>query len=152
MNNGTLKNGSRFSVPSCLLWLALSAIAGCWGGSGALPYERAAVSGTVTWKGSPLESGMIRFVPDTEVIKGQVAGKPVFGRIENGNYQIPADKGPTVGKNRVEITSYRKTGKKRQEEDSVIEEQVQFLPDNYNTNSSLTADVTAGENAINFDL
>jgi len=95
---------------------------------------------------------MIRFVPDTEVVKGQVAGKPVFGRIENGSYEIPADRGPTVGINRVEITAYRGTGKTTKEEDAVIEEQVQFLPSNFNTNSTLSADVTAGENPINFDL
>lgn len=124
----------------------------CGGGPTALEFERAAVRGQVTFQGKPLETGLIKFLPDTPMIEGQVAGRPAFANIKDGAYSIPADKGATVGPNRVEILSYRKTGKKTQMEDTMVEEEVQFLPERFNVESTLAAEIQAGENEKNFDL
>lgn len=126
-------------------------LAGC-GRSGPLKYEPAAVSGKVSYKNEPLEKGLIRFIPDTEVIGGQVAGKPVFANIQAGEYNIPVERGAAVGKNRIEIVSYHKTGKTVQMEDTVVDEEVQFLPERFNTKSTLSADVQPGENQLDFSL
>jgi hypothetical protein len=130
--------------------LLCSFMSGC-GGSG-LTYKTATVSGTVTYQEKPLDSGLIRFIPNTPVVDGQVAGKPAFGKIENGTYSIPSDRGATVGSNRVEIVSYRKTGKKTPMEDTMIEETEQILADKYNVKSTLTADVKSGDNKLDFKL
>ncbi|MBA4032105.1 MAG: hypothetical protein C0478_14610 [Planctomyces sp.] len=135
----------RISLP--LLCLIAT---GC--GSGALPFQLASVKGTVTYKGKPLEKGLIRFLPDTEVVDGQVAGKMAFSNISQGSYSIPAERGATVGKNRVEIVGYRETGKTTQVETAIIKEEVQFLPEKYNTSSTLSANITPGENTLDFDL
>jgi len=124
--------------------------AGC--GSGALKYEPAGVSGMVTYQGEPLEKGLIRFIPDTQVIDGQVAGKPVFASIQAGQYKVPAEHGAAVGKNRIEIVSYRKTGKTMQMEETIVDEEVQFLPERFNTDSTLSAEIQPGENSLDFEL
>lgn len=132
-----------------LILLTIVALTGC---DDSLAFQRATVSGTVTYKGKPLESGLITFMPDTEMKNGQVAGRPVFLKIENGKYAVPTERGVTVGKNRVEILSYRKTGRTIKEEGNSSDEQLQFIPDSYNTNSTLSADIKPNENTINFDL
>jgi hypothetical protein len=126
-------------------------LAGC-GRSGELKFEKAPVTGNVTYQGKPLESGMIRFIPDSKVVEGRVPGKPTFAKIEAGHYAIPAERGATVGKNRIEIVSYRKTGKVSKMEDTTIEETEQVLPDTYNTATTLSADVKPEANQLDFTL
>lgn len=138
----------RFFLASVLLTSMLCL--GC--GSGALPFELVPVKGTVSYKGKPLVKGLVRFIPDTQSADGQVAGKMAFANIKDGSYSIPADRGATVGKNRIEILSYRATGKTTQVENSTIEVEVQFIPEKYNTNSTLSEMVKRGENVIDFKL
>jgi len=123
---------------------------GC--GNGKLKYTTATVDGTITYKGKPLESGQIQFIPDSVPQQGRVPGKLAFSKIENGRYQIPTERGATVGKNRVEIVSYRETGKESRVEDSITKDTVQILPPKYNTDSTLSADVKTGANTLDFDL
>lgn len=59
-----------------------------------------AVSGTVTLDGQPLENGVIRFVPASDV-KGPKASVAIIG----GRFAIPTDAGPVPGLHRVEIES-----------------------------------------------
>ena len=135
----------------------LLAVIGC-GGDAAMEYKEAHVQGAVTFKGEPLESGKIRFIPDGEVINGQVAGKAIFADIKEGEYAFAADQGVTVGKNRIEIFSYRGTGKMEQlsaEEGEIAEpvEQIeQFIPPKYNMNSTLSIDVKEEGGVHDFDL
>ena len=142
---------NRFVLSVGCAALMSAVLVGC-GGKSELKFEQAAVSGTVTWQGKPVEEGLIRFIPDEVNSEGLAPGKPAFSKITNGDYAVPADRGATVGKNRVEIVSFRKTGRMIEEEGTKSEENVQFLPEQYNTSSTLTADIVAGENTVNFDL
>jgi hypothetical protein len=127
--------------------LAALTLTGC-GGSEEMPYSQAEVSGTVTYQGVQLEKGLIRFVPDSNVV-----GKPIYAKIEQGSYQVPADKGACVGKNRVEITGFRGTGKKEQTpEAEEVEIEEQYIPEKYNSQSTLTVDIQEEKNVKNFEL
>ncbi|WP_339733882.1 hypothetical protein [uncultured Gimesia sp.] len=134
--------------------LAILAITGCGGQSG-LKFSTSQVQGTVNYQGKPLESGKIRFIPDGKVVNGQVAGKAIFADIQDGKYSVSSEDGATVGKNRIEIKSYRGSGKKVVSsggESQKIEEVVQFLPSKYNTESTLSIEIKEGENVQDFDL
>jgi hypothetical protein len=74
-------------------------LAGC-SSSGAENVERAAVSGIVTLDGSPLPSGVIRFIPE-----GRTTGPQTTATVSNGSFMLPDDLGPVVGKHRIEIDS-----------------------------------------------
>src|SRR5690606_30197529 len=52
-------------------------------------------SGTITFGAAPLKAGRILFVPDD--------GPAVSARIVDGQYKLPAEEGPVVGANRVEV-------------------------------------------------
>lgn len=127
---------------------------GC-SGSTEMKYTTAKIQGTVSYQGKPLESGKIRFIPDGKVVNGQVAGKAVFADIKDGKYSLTSEQGATVGKNLIEIKSYRSSGRKvvTSEGDGKKEaEIVQFIPEIYNTNSKLSIQIKAGENKHDFDL
>lgn len=76
-------------------------IAGC--GSDRDPYGRTALTGEVTYAGSLLYQGSIRFVPEDG--NGQSAG----ALIRKGKYEIPREQGLPIGKYRVEISSLEPT-------------------------------------------
>ncbi len=126
---------------------------GC-SGSDELEFTLSQVQGTVKYKGKPLESGKIRFIPDGEVVNGQVAGKAVFADIKDGKYSLSTEQGATVGKNRVEIKSYRGSGRKvvASGTGNKEEEIVQFIPERYNSQSTLSIDIKEGDNVHDFDL
>ncbi len=113
--------------------------------------NRSVVTGEVKLDGKPLERGSILFTP-IDGTKGSVAG----GQIENGRYRLSADKGPAIGRNRVEIRSIRKTGKMVQKplapQGQMIEESVEAIPPRFNSASTLKTDLQPGENAINFEV
>jgi hypothetical protein len=88
----------RQSVVS-LYGLLLLALAGC-GRSGDL--EMAAVSGTVTYQGKPIEDGEIRFAPT-----GDTKGPASAAMIRNGRYEVTARGGVPVGTHRVEVRAFR---------------------------------------------
>ena len=131
-----------------LLALALCTVPsiGCGGGA----QGRASVHGRVLMDGEPVESGMIQFIPT-----GGNTGPTAGGTIENGDYSIPAEKGPPVGLNRVEIQGTKKTGKKvippvtTGSTDKPIDE---IVPPAYNTQSTLQETLEPGDNKLNFEL
>src|SRR5688572_26319207 len=86
--------------------IGLIGIAGC---SQSGP-ERADVSGTVELDGQPIDEGAIQFIP-VQGTQGPSAG----GVIKDGKYAIPRGNGVVVGKNRVELRSFKYTGKKIQD-------------------------------------
>ncbi|WP_437223773.1 hypothetical protein SH661x_003350 [Planctomicrobium sp. SH661] len=117
--------------------------------SGCSSREAAGVSGEVRFEGEPVEKGLIIFYPEN----GQVAG----AEIVNGKYSIVGDPGAALGVNRVEITAKRKTGKKlvlppSMPKDLQVDEEVQFIPEKYNKNSSLQVKLERGRNVHNFPL
>ena len=111
------------------------------------------VSGTATFDGKPIVRGSISFEPADG--KGSTAG----AGIEDGEYQVAR---VMPGKKIVRIVAVRKTGKRVQPPISgppgpsggaTIDEVEQYIPTTYNTQSTLTREVTAvGPNQIDFHL
>ncbi len=130
---------------------ALGVVIGC----SSAEYERAAVSGQVTFQGEPVSEGSIVFFPVGDT-KGVSAGADIVA----GRYELAASEGPVVGTNRVEIQALRKTG--RQIPDlmgdvsdpnrPLIDEKVNVLPPQFNVDSQLTREIAAGENQLDFEL
>jgi hypothetical protein len=80
--------------------LALSSLLGCGSGDG----TGVAISGKVSFDGSPLSDGSISFIP----IEG-TSGPSVGSDIRNGSFSIDRGTGPRPGKYRVEISAYEDT-------------------------------------------
>ena len=138
-----------FSSPLCrmpwLLLLSVTVALGC-GGS----FNTAAVDGTVTVGGEPVESGTITFNP-IEGTSGHSAG----GAIENGRFSISVTDGPVIGLNRVAINGRRKTGRKipvPSTENVMMDETVEVVPPRYQTGKDLQCQIQPDKNTLDFDL
>ena len=111
------------------------------------------VAGSVTVNGEPLPEGTILFVPDvgTEAVSGS-------SRIKDGQYEIGADKELTAGSYKVEVRALRGTGRILKTEEQLdgdaaeYEEVEQYIPPQYNTSTTLRAELSAGENKKDFQL
>ena len=111
---------------------------------------RIAVEGSVTLDGNPLTDGSISLRPMMGT-SGPTAG----GKITEGTFSIRPDKGVMAGPYRVEITASRKTGKQVMDTllGTMVDEYIQYVPEQYNRESDLTADVTEdGPNQFEFNL
>ena len=155
----------------------LVGIAACWGAlalSGCGPaavddLPRQAVSGTVTFDGTPLAQGTIAFTPDTG------APTPAMVSINGGGYSIPRAHGLVAGSYHVSILGSATTepaekfgdmpGKAHREQAEAADRRQraeslgkastpnQLVPSRYNTATELIADVKDGAaNTFNFDL
>lgn len=116
-------------------------IAGCLGCGSQSDYtgeKRFPVSGTVTFGGEPIPSGMISLIPEDG------KSNPAGGPIENGMFKIPADKGPNKASYRVAVYWHKPTGKKKinSDTDEEIDEVAQVIPAKYNDASELSFIVT----------
>jgi hypothetical protein len=127
--------GTRLAV-ACLVLAAI----GC--GDGA---ARQSIEGAVTFDGTPVPKGQIRFIP-TPAGLGPTAGAV----ITDGRYTVSAEKGLVPGRYRVEITAMRPASEKAQalnpvtgamETSNAVEA---YIPPRYNVESELTAEVSAG--------
>ena len=132
-----------------LLIVVLSlAVAGCEGQAGP---ERASVAGKVTFDGAPLENGTIELRP-AEGVDGVSAGAAIL----NGQYNIPSDKGPFLGKHQVIIFAMRETGKMvpagGPAGDAMVPESEQYIPAKYNSTTELSIEIQSGENQQDFEL
>jgi hypothetical protein len=126
------------SLPALLLAL------GCARGP-----QRASVYGEVRVGGEPLETGSIKFIP----VGGN--GPTAGAAITNGHYEIAAERGVLVGKNRVEVQGNRKSGRKIRNPfnlDEQVDELVEAVPKEFNEQSKLEREVAPGDNAFDFDL
>jgi hypothetical protein len=112
--------------------------------------RRAAVSGTVLVDKVPLHEGTISFVP-TDGTDGPETG----GAVKDGKYSIPAGQGAVVGKNKVIIRGFRKTGKQIpdiMDKTKFVDERVKALGPEYNDNTTLLGEIKDGKNELDFDL
>ena len=127
--------------------VVLLGLAACGCGSG--PSGRYAVSGTVSFKGQPLEYGTIEFVPATKEITS-FQGAP----ITDGKFSIPADKGLMPGKYMVRVSSAEKTAQPSESIPGVAPPPAKDrIPPEYNENTKLTAEVTEkGPNTFDFKI
>jgi hypothetical protein len=132
-----------------LLFVLVPVLICCGCGSPGEEVQRAAVTGTVTFDGEPVATGMILFVPEPGV-----KGPPVPVTIIAGEFQTDAAKGPTVGSNGIQITATRKTGKVITFQGEQSDEIVQYIPARYNERSELRQVVSAteSENRFSFQL
>lgn len=119
--------------------------AGC--GSGLVTVE-----GNVTFDGQPVAEGTIVFEP------ADGAGPTASGEIADGKYVLSGDSALAPGKKIVRITAVRKTGRQIESgppspPGTMVDEIERYIPDVYNTNSTLTCEVTSqGTNLHNFEL
>jgi hypothetical protein len=112
---------------------------------------RAAVTGTVTLDGVDIAEGSIALYP-----LGDVKGSGAGGSIKDGHYSLGADRGPSIGRNRVEIHAAKKSGRKVQaplaDPGVMTDEMIEAVPARYNSDSTLECDVKSGDNILDFTL
>ncbi len=129
-----------------LLLLAMS-VSGC---SRTNP-NQGNVSGNVILDGKPIERGTIAFLPI-----GGTQGAATGGPIENGHFELVGQHGPTVGWNRVEIRSPRKTGRTIPlgfgASGEMIEEETEAVAPQFNIDSTLKTEITPGDNHCDFEV
>ena len=118
-------------------------LAGCGGGSGTVP-----VRGTVTFKGKPVPSGTVTFIPDV--------GPQATGEIgPDGSYTLTTYKtgdGAVPGSYKVVVVAMQDTSDRLPEERASLPPPI--VPTKYTSvaTTDLTAQVKDGENTIDFDL
>jgi len=128
------------------LAVGLALLTGCGGSS------KSGVSGTVSFDGTPIDSGSILFTPATETGHQE---RQVSAEIKDGKYTIPLDRAPSAGKYRVQISWKKKTGKQVDapgDPGNKIDDTREGLPSKFNRDSTLNVEITSGENTHNFDL
>ena len=129
--------------------VALGLIAVGCGGSEGDKLPREPVSGKVKIDGQPLQDGAISFLPtDGE-------GPAASSKIQKGDYAIQRANGPVPGPYRVLIYSPQPTGKKIDEEEERLPNDVyaETIPGRYNAKSQLKVDIKAGgDNSFDFEL
>jgi hypothetical protein len=113
--------------------------------------ERAAVSGTVTYRGKPVSLGQIRFVPKP----GTEA--PVSGaEIHDGKYEVLKG-GVPVGTHRVEILGHRSLQPGVDPATAIGGPNMgpameQYIPQKYNAATQLEITIASGSGKINKDF
>lgn len=115
--------------------------------TGCGPSTAVAIKGQVTFDGLPVDQGSITFVPTSE-------GKKLAAAIVGGQYEIPLDREAKPGTYRVEVSWSKKTGRTLPSADPGFthEETREAIPAQYNTASTLTREIIAGENVVDFKL
>jgi hypothetical protein len=127
--------------------VVLAALAAALLGCGQKPTgpERGVVHGKITLDGNPVVKGTIDFAP-TDPSRGPTCGM----RVVDGQY-ASAERGPIIGKCRVTIRAPQMSGTMREDGDWKSN-YAELIPPRYNTQSTLEADVRAGDNTFDFDL
>ncbi|MFN3151588.1 hypothetical protein [Bremerella sp.] len=132
-----------FQPASILLIVALTTLLGC----SAAKYDgppRAEVSGSVTFKGAPVEQGSINLTPIDH------DGRQASASIEGGKYLIPEEQGPNLGKYRVELYVFQPP--KNAPPEGSDAGMAQVAPPEFNKNSKVEFDVDSGKVTKDFSL
>ncbi|MCI0457578.1 MAG: hypothetical protein L0Z62_11460 [Gemmataceae bacterium] len=111
--------------------------------------KRGHVHGTVTVDGVPLAKGQIR------LFALSAGGAGTDGAIVDGKYDIPTQRGPSAGTYRVEIESWKPTGRRVHDPDTrnLVDEYVNVLPARYHTQSTLQVNYDPGsDQPHNFEI
>ena len=122
--------------------LTLSLMLTACGGAPDDQPKLAPVSGTVTMDGAPLAGAFIRFYPTS----GRASAAKTD---EEGKYElvfIRNEMGAVLGKHSVKISTLD------EEADPFGNQGSETVPDKYNKKTTLEADVTEGDNTIDFEL
>lgn len=121
-----------------ILILGLLAVSGCGGPSDG--FERFPVQGAITLDGKPLKSGTVMFIAQQQGASGSAD-------VADGAFQLAGADGLSPGSYRVEVYSIQPTGKKVPSADdpaTLVEETANLVPKQYNTQSTLKAEVPPG--------
>jgi len=114
-----------------------------------------AVSGTVTLKGTPVEVGMIDFIPAAGTSGGGTYTKS-GAVIADGKYEIPKEKGLVPGKYKVSISApdkHHKLGGDELPGPTSSRTSKNLIPPEYNLRTKLEVDVKKeGPNTIDFAI
>lgn len=124
----------------CCLILSLLILPGCGGDGGP---EMGTVTGTVTLDGEPLPNVQVLFNPGTARPSEAITD-------ESGRYELHythESDGAVVGTHQVFISSRHEL-----DDEGNPVSQDEAVPAKYNTESTLSEEVTSGHNEINFDL
>jgi hypothetical protein len=113
------------------------------------------VSGEVTYDGTPVKAGNIRFNP----IEGTTGESPMVV-IEEGKYDLPASMGLVVkGRYNVVITAERPSGKTmhnpfayKMKDLPLVQELENYIPAKYNSQTNLSVTVSEDESKNKFDF
>jgi hypothetical protein len=129
---------------------AFGLLAGCREGE---RLERTVVSGRITYQGEAVKKGAIRFVPASGT-EATVCNADVV----DGQYAITGRGGVPVGKYKVEIVAFRLTKNAPPDHkmapgarggDPFAE---QYIPEKYNSKTTLDLDVSAGNKKLTKDF
>lgn len=127
----------------CVACTPLAVSSGCNRGDG---IERVPLAGVVTYQGSVIEDGQIRFLPALET-----TGPLTIASIKKGKYDTTHTAGVPVGEHRVEIRSY--DPQTPPPSGPGAPPRRQLLPDEFNTKSKLRITLSAGQDpSHNFEL
>ena len=121
-------------------------LAGCGGAP-----KPMGVSGIVTLDGRPIESGIIVLEPVGS------SGQRRTAKINNGAFVLATEAGVPPGEEfKVVIQAFKKTGKKYPSPEPGVfyDEEVQYLPEKYNSASTLRVKISPDEreNQLKFEL
>lgn len=137
--------GPVVARPLLMVLALLGFLTGCGSSTGG----RLAISGRVTFRGSPLNEGTIEFVSTD-------GNRQSGAAIVKGDYSIPAAKGLPAGKYTVRISAVQEAGAAVQGPpgpESMTQKAQDLIPPEYNAQTTLTAEVKAGErNSFTFNL
>lgn len=110
--------------------------------------QRFPLSGKVTYNGEEVDVGSISFLPLNDA-KQRVSG----GTITDGAYVVDEEYGANAGRYRVEIRWQKKTGEKFTDGFGNVDDvRVEGIPSEFNSASTLTAEVGSGQTTFDFDL
>lgn len=126
---------------------ALFAIYGCSSTPDDMP-EVGTVTGVVTLDGKPLEQAQVSFSPEN--------GRTSTGTTDaSGTYELtytPTVQGAKIGKHSVRISTFQEPEGDLDNEEKLKGGREELVPEKYNKQTTLTADVKAGENTFDFEL
>jgi hypothetical protein len=130
------------------------------GGCSRSGLQRASIAGAVRIDGEPVERGTIRLI-SIEPNGGPTVG----GDIVDGRYRISGQRGPSLGKHRVEVNVPHKTGRKTRspfamppvdgeawDSAGTVDEWVERAPKQYNSESILEVIISAGMNEFDISM
>jgi hypothetical protein len=143
-------SGNKHLTSFSFLLLALAAmvlILGC----GQQGISGSNVSGHVTVNDSPLPDGVVMFVPQSPA----PGLRTVSAKVTSGEFSISPDNLLMPGSYRVLVTAEKKTGRRiplGEGSSEMIDELVDYIPPEYNTQTTLTAEIKGDTSDLSFPL
>ncbi len=109
-------------------------------------HQPCSVSGGATFRGEPIEDGVIRFVTHDKT-----PGPGGLAPIKDGQYAVTTQ-GMLSGSYLVTISGFKKTGRTLTIDGNQVEEKLQYVPAKYNSQATEVITLTPGPNALEFSL